>query len=156
MDRQILKIVEWGLLIYLSVSLIGFFSPLLTLHKEDTWVKEARKANIYYDIDTTTQAYYGRTLSLHGVIYDNESLVILMTSKGLGGAGMPSMSDLKVTTDQGEELFVNGGGSSQSIFGSRGHYRINEAPANITGFTIEKERYGEAFSFQVSLTRSEE
>ncbi len=149
--RQIVKVIEWGLLILLTLFSILIVLPFSDMFDFNKTIAHAKETGIYYEVKQPSQTYFNQEIEIEGIIYDGHNLVVMMKSKNfIGPNQLPNW--VKVTTDQGELLRPGSGGSSNNLLRSRGYVEYKNVPSDIKQITIHKNAFGESFSFKVDLS----
>lgn len=147
---KVLHALEWALLILLigySILIIIPFSDMYQFNKD---IHKAKRECIYFDADAKFQPYFGTSVRLDGVVYNQKELLVYMSGKAFGpNSKLPAR--IQVKTDKGTVLQSSGGGSSTNILRARGIYDFKDVPAGIQSITVYNEAYSESFSFEIDL-----
>ncbi|CAM4499982.1 hypothetical protein FHS16_005597 [Paenibacillus endophyticus] len=148
--RKSLRRIEWTLLVIIGGIALMFVIPSLDLFDRDQAVSEAKKAGHYYKVNADTQTYFGKKLRVDGVIYDEDKLVVYLSSKDL--FVVPSLpNSIQVKTDSGLVLDYNSSSGSMRLFKARGDFIFDPVPEDMKSITVFNEAYGHSFSFPVSF-----
>lgn len=146
----VLRFSEWTLLILFIGFAVLISSPFSDMFSFGKDIRHAKREGIYFDANTHFQTYFGKSVRLDGVVYDQKEIHVYMTGKHLGPYGkLPNK--ILVTSDTGATFESWGGGSTTNAFRSRGYYQFKELPPGIKSINIHNEAYGESFSFNISL-----
>ncbi|MGO4547188.1 hypothetical protein AB4Z29_20610 [Paenibacillus sp. 2TAB23] len=152
--RKSLRRIEWTLLIIIGGIALMFVIPGLDLFDRDQAVSEAKKTGHYYKVDADTQTYFGKKVRVDGVIYDEDKLVVYLSSKNL--FVVPSLpNNIQIKTDSGLVLDYKSSSGSMRLFKSRGDFIFDPVPEDMKAITVFNEAYGQSFSFPVSFEGGE-